>query len=317
MAVSISPRNSADSQPARLRIISAAARSAGRARRGPRCRRPSGCPRWPLPATTSTMSSTVTMPFMLPVGVDDRQRHQVVLGEQRGDRLLVHLLGDGGDHVRLHDLARRACRAGAVNELAERDHAEQLLLGVEHVARSRWSRRLLAHLLAQVADRLVDGHVRAHAGRSAGSSGRRRRPRRRRAAPSTSLRVGSSSSASSAVALLGRRPPGSGRRRRRAAGGAPTSAARAPACRTPGPPDRAPTGRRRNPPPRRAAAGGTPAMRSPCASSGQTSRISPSESGSRSSVGVGGAGHRWRGDPDRLAGWRQRAPGSGRYSQAS
>ena len=42
----------------------------------------------------------------------------------------------------------------------------------------------LARLLAQVADRLVDGHVGAQRARSAGSSGRRRRPRRRRAARS-------------------------------------------------------------------------------------------------------------------------------------
>ena len=31
--------------------------------------------------TTSTMSSTVTMPFMRPVGVDDRHRQQAALRE--------------------------------------------------------------------------------------------------------------------------------------------------------------------------------------------------------------------------------------------
>ena len=34
--------------------------------------------------TTSTMSSTVTMPFMRPLGVDDGDGEEVVLGEERG-----------------------------------------------------------------------------------------------------------------------------------------------------------------------------------------------------------------------------------------
>ena len=83
---------------------------------------------------------------------------------------------------------------------------------------------LCARLLAQVADRLVDGHVGPHAARSAGSSGRRPRPPRRRAARSPPCGSASSSSASSPRAGLESAPPGSGRRRRRGAAGAPTSA---------------------------------------------------------------------------------------------
>ena len=74
------------------------------------------------------------------------------------DRLLVHLLGDGG-HLPLHDLGdARAHRGG--EELAERYHPQQALLAVEHVAVVDRA-GLLAHLLAHVADRLVDGHLRA------------------------------------------------------------------------------------------------------------------------------------------------------------
>ena len=52
------------------------------------------------------MSSTVTMPFMLPVGVDDGERHEVVLREHARHRLLV--VGVEHRHeVGLHDVAHQ------------------------------------------------------------------------------------------------------------------------------------------------------------------------------------------------------------------
>ena len=42
--------------------------------------------------TTSTMSSTVTMPFMRPCPVDDRDGEEVVLREEAADLLLVDVL---------------------------------------------------------------------------------------------------------------------------------------------------------------------------------------------------------------------------------
>ena len=117
--------------------------------------------------------------------------------------------------------ARAALGRGG-EQLAERDDAEQVLLGVEHVdVVDRLD--ALARGAAQVADRLVDASCRAAAARSAGSSGRRPRPRRRRAAPSPRGAVGSSSSASSALALPRAPLPGRRRPRRRARAGASSS----------------------------------------------------------------------------------------------
>ena len=177
--------------------------------------------------TTSTMSSTVTMPFMRPSSSTTGHREEAgVSAKSRLSASWSMSLGDGDD-VGVHDLRDRLVgRRG--EQLAERDHAEQVLLRVEHVDVVD---RLepLARLAPQVADRLVDASSPGARARSAGSSGRRRRPRRRRAAPSP--RGGSARRAGRAVRRAPRAAPAARRRRRRrAAAGASTTAA-APAAR--------------------------------------------------------------------------------------
>jgi hypothetical protein len=61
----------------------------------------------------------------------------------------------------LHGVAHLALAAGR-EQLSQRDHPEQHLLLVQHVG-IRKRAQALPRQLAQVADRLVDGHVRADA----------------------------------------------------------------------------------------------------------------------------------------------------------
>ena len=166
--------------------------------------------------TTSTMSSTVTMPFMRPLGVDDRHAPGSRARRRAGSRASWSMSSRHGDDVGAHDVAHalaraarrtargtRPRRAGAARRRARR--------------RSRCVSTLLARLAAQVADRLVDAHVRAQprvarvhqaAGVVLGVGEQRRRP------PCASARR---------AARAGPRgprpaPPGRRRRRRRAAG---------------------------------------------------------------------------------------------------
>ena len=92
----------------------------------------------------------------MPLVVEHGDREEVVLGEEAGERLLVHRLVRGDD-VGVHDVPH-----GLVGrrrkELAERDHADEPLLAVEHVDVVD-GLEALARLPAQVGDRLVDAHV--------------------------------------------------------------------------------------------------------------------------------------------------------------
>ena len=81
--------------------------------------------------TTSTMSSTVTMPFMRRSASTTGHRQEVVLREQLADGLLVHVLRNR-HHVGVHDVAHALVRLRG-EQIAERHHAEQMLLGVEDV----------------------------------------------------------------------------------------------------------------------------------------------------------------------------------------
>ena len=107
--------------------------------------------------TTSTMSSTVTMPCMRPSRVHHRDGHQVLRGDQRATASWSRCPARETTSVFMR--SRPAVRRRG-EELAERDHPEQLLLRVEHVDVVD-GLRLLARLPAQVADRLVRGHLRA------------------------------------------------------------------------------------------------------------------------------------------------------------
>jgi hypothetical protein len=106
------------------------------------------------------MSSTVTMPRIRPRAVHDGHGHQVVLGEDRADLLLVHVLGHR-DQVGVHHVAHEA-RGLGLEQVAERDHAQQSLLLVEHVGVID-GLQVLVGLTAQVEDRLFDRHVWPHA----------------------------------------------------------------------------------------------------------------------------------------------------------
>ena len=93
-----------------------------------------------------------------PFGVDHRDRHEVVLREEPADRLLVHVSPTLTTSVR-HDVAHRLVRLRGeelLNDTTPRRRCSvvddvDVVDGLE----------MRARLLAQVADRLVDGHVRA------------------------------------------------------------------------------------------------------------------------------------------------------------
>ena len=231
--------------------------------------------------TTSTMSSTVTMPFMRPSASTTGMAMRSCSANRLGDRLLVHVLGHRDD-VGAHHVAHRLVgRRG--EELAERDHAEQSLLGVEHV---------------DVVDRLERARAPAGAGRrsprrrasrgaaarSAGSSDRRPRPRRRRAARSPPCASRSSSasrrSRSSSGASCTKSAASSGASRRIQSG------ARRAAARGAARPDRGPSGRGRDPRPRPARADGSP-RRAPRPRAPARRRSSSAASSASSSASVG------------------------------
>ena len=139
VAVSISPTKRSASQPRALADHLARGRSGGTARRGPPCRRSSGCPRSPPRWTTSTTSSTVTMPFIRPSRVDDRDGVAVVLGAMmRATASWSSVVGHASPR-RLHDVGDAAVgRRG--EEVAERHDAERAAAPGRARTRSRWSR---------------------------------------------------------------------------------------------------------------------------------------------------------------------------------
>ena len=94
VAVSISERNSAHSQPARFRIIAPkliCVYGSSSASIPPNFCTSSVCSR----TMASITSSTVTMPSTWLLVVDDRHGEEVVLGDDPRDLLAVHRRGDG------------------------------------------------------------------------------------------------------------------------------------------------------------------------------------------------------------------------------
>ena len=159
VAVSISPMNSTASQPPRFFII--VNRSVWKYGLSSASMPPnfwmssvaSSC-------TTSTMSSTVTMPFTCLSASTTGTATRSCRADQARDRLLIHVVGDG-HHVRLHHVLHLLVAAGR-EQLAKADHAQQVLLAVEHVHVVD-GLDLVLRLATQIADRLVHGHVRADA----------------------------------------------------------------------------------------------------------------------------------------------------------
>ena len=82
-------------------------------------------------SATSIASSWVTMPTMRPVGVDHRQRDQVVARDQRRRLLLLGVDADR-HRVGLHDLGDGLARARE-QDVAQRHHAEQPVVGVDDI----------------------------------------------------------------------------------------------------------------------------------------------------------------------------------------
>ena len=95
-----------------------------------------------------------------PVAVQDRHGHQVVLRDQPGHALLIHVLGHG-DRLLLHHVPHRAFGPGG-EEIAERDHAQQSLPGIEHVDVVD-GLDAFGRLPSQVGNGLVDPHLGPHA----------------------------------------------------------------------------------------------------------------------------------------------------------
>ena len=102
-------------------------------------------------------------PFHASVGIHHRDGQQRVLGKQQTHILLIHLLGHRHD-LGLHevtDFHTTRC----FEELSERYHPDQTLLGIEDV---HIVDRLdtFARLLMEITDGFVSRHVRAHAGKT-------------------------------------------------------------------------------------------------------------------------------------------------------
>lgn len=96
-----------------------------------------------------------------PVLVDDRDRPQALLPKEAGNRLLVLVLRDRHE-LCPHDVADLLLWRGG-EELTEGGDPQQALLRIEDVDVVE-GLDLRTGLLAEVADRLVDGHVRPDAG---------------------------------------------------------------------------------------------------------------------------------------------------------
>ena len=111
--------------------------------------------------TTSTTSSTVTMPFIRPSSSTTGTAIRSWL-ETRRDTCSWSM--SSGTVTRSERITSRTRRSPEVREqLAEGNHPEQVLLGVEDVDVVD-GLELVAGLAAEVADRLVDRHVRPDAG---------------------------------------------------------------------------------------------------------------------------------------------------------
>ena len=109
--------------------------------------------------TTSTMSSKVTMPFMWPsastTGIAIRSFSVRTLETDLLVLVVAHAHELGAHHV------AHALLGLGREQVAERDDADQLLRVVDHVQVGD-DLEVGARLPAQVADRLVDGHLGAH-----------------------------------------------------------------------------------------------------------------------------------------------------------
>ena len=111
--------------------------------------------------TTSTMSSTVTMPFITPVAVDDGQRREVMRSNSSPTASWSMSSCTVTSSV-VHDLVDASGPAAPAKSSRNDTTPSSLLLVVEHVGVDR-ATRVLARLATQVGDRLVDRHVGAHA----------------------------------------------------------------------------------------------------------------------------------------------------------
>ena len=81
--------------------------------------------------TTSTMSSTVTIPFTRRSASTTGMARKLCSANSLLTRLLVHVLRNR-HHVGVHDVAHALVGLRG-EEIAERHHAEEMLLGVEDV----------------------------------------------------------------------------------------------------------------------------------------------------------------------------------------
>ena len=159
VAVSISPRNSAVSQPARFWIIRQNAISMYGSSRASESADALDFLRSPPLRRRRSTSSIVTMPMSMPARVGDRQRRAVVLPEHRDRRFLI--VGRlERDEAAVHQVATRARRATVEQELANADVVDERALVVDDV--DDVERFAVLPVLAHVVEHLLNGPVLAH-----------------------------------------------------------------------------------------------------------------------------------------------------------